>query len=1447
MGDGFRSFTDTTGTRDMIKLKVQNALNRFGTIHKGLKIDKKYRVEFEDLKISDKEYKISEQKDAILKNKYLTLPISGTVKLIDDEGKVESQYKGLVGRLPYYTGRGTFIYNGNEYTTSNQFRLKSGIYARVKNSGDLESHVNVDPLTGLSFRINMNPKNGLFKATFGKANANLYTLLSEAGISDKKLEETWGKEIVDANKGRARADELDRIYVHLFGDKGKGLLNSEKARKIFDKMKNFKIDPMVTNKTLGKLYSHPNEEALLLASKKILDINRGKDIPDDRDSLEFRTVHGPEDYLAEKLFNRRFAFNLLKQIKRKGVKEFPHTFITKQLASLIKADSRSQPIEEINPLEVLDQQERFLVLGEGGISSLDSVPIELRNVHPSHLGLVDPVRGPESQSVGIDTRIAFGVKKGLHDNHLYAEVIDAKTGKETMVRSDNLAASNLAFPGELGKNEVNVINSKGNMEQINKSKVDYYLKNPNNVLSTLSNLVPFAAAVQGNRLFMAGKIFSQILPLKDGEIANIRSKVPGKNQSFDNMYGKKINGAIAKTSGVISKITKDDITIKTQDGKNIRQGLYKYFPLNRKTYINHEPTVKVGDKVKKGEVLAKTQYTNKNGTLNIGKNLRVAFLPAKGQSYEDGIVVSESAAKKLTSKHLYTYSADLTEKGVIVGKEKFTSLFPTHYTVDQLKDIASNGVVVPGTKVAFGDPIILLGKKKELSSNDILLQNISRKLKYQFEPKAVEWDHNNEGVVVDIDIGSTYIKVNIVTETQASTGDKLTGRYGNKGVISSVWPDGEMPIDEAGKRIEVMLNPMGLISRINPAQVYETLLGKIIDRGKEKEYLVDSFPKEKVYEMVERELKKHGIKDTDDLMNPVNGKKIKKVLTGTMFLLKPSKTGEAGISARDVGTYTADMLPMRGGKEGAKRIGSMETNALLAHNAVHNLRDAITIKGQKNDDYWRAMRLGMPLPTPKTPFMYEKFINSLKSGGVNVERDGTRLQLMPMTDKDVLKLADGKIKNYKMIRSKDLTPEPGGLFDVAITGGMAGKKWSYIDLDEEVLNPLFTDHLAKVLEMKEKDLIKLYKDHGGAYIKELLAGIPMEQKEKELIEIIKKYKSTKRDNAIKALRFIRGLKKSGKKLSDLTISKIPVIPPVYRPVSFIGSKLSLVADANNVYKDLIVTRDGYNELKKELPYGSLGSEREGVFNATKAVFGLGDPVSPKNKQKQVKGFLKQIFGAASPKYGMFQRKVLTKSQDLSARAVAIPDPTLDMDQVGLPEKIAWKIYSPFIMRRLISGGMSAVAALREIENRGPFAKRMLETEILERPVIINRAPTLHKYNIMSLFPVIRKDEVIAVPPIIESGFNLDHDGDQVNIMVPVSEEARREAITTMLPSKNLLSPMDLSAHYLPGHEAIYGMWAASKPKQDKPVKKFNTKREAMEAYKRGEIDINDSIEVDEIS
>jgi DNA-directed RNA polymerase subunit beta' len=240
--------------------------------------------------------------------------------------------------------------------------------------------------------------------------------------------------------------------------------------------------------------------------------------------------------------------------------------------------------------------------------------------------------------------------------------------------------------------------------------------------------------------------------------------------------------------------------------------------------------------------------------------------------------------------------------------------------------------------------------------------------------------------------------------------------------------------------------------------------------------------------------------------------------------------------------------------------------------------------------------------------------------------------------------------------------------------------------------------------------------------------------------------------------------------------------------------------------------------------------------------GLGQPVSPKTRAKNAKGFIRQIIGN-QPKMGMFQRKVISKPQDLSGRAVVVPDPALGMDEVGLPEEMAWKVYRPFVMRDLVRKGVKAVQADEEIEDRSPRAKQALMGVMENRPVIINRAPTLHKFNLMAVKPKLRADKSLAVPTLIAPGFNLDHDGDQMNVYVPSSESARQEALDKLLPSKNLFALRGKYPIHTPIQDAVLGVYQATAEPTKKAAKTFASKEEAIAAYKRGEIGLNDPIEV----
>jgi DNA-directed RNA polymerase subunit beta' len=312
---------------------------------------------------------------------------------------------------------------------------------------------------------------------------------------------------------------------------------------------------------------------------------------------------------------------------------------------------------------------------------------------------------------------------------------------------------------------------------------------------------------------------------------------------------------------------------------------------------------------------------------------------------------------------------------------------------------------------------------------------------------------------------------------------------------------------------------------------------------------------------------------------------------------------------------------------------------------------------------------------------------------------------------------------------------------------------------------------------------------------------------------------------------------------DWMLNKVPVLPPQFRPISIIEeSEVPLVSDANYLYKELIDANDLLRDMRKEVD--DVGEERLAVYNAFKAVTGLGDPTHPKLKEKRVTGLLKHIFGS-SPKLGTVQRRLLSSPVDLVGRAVIAPNPDLDMDHVGLPENRAWDVYRDFVVRRLKRRGMSLLEAMRHAKDRTPQAKEELLKELEYRPVYINRAPVLHRFGVMAFWPKLVKGDTLQISPLIVKGFNADFDGDAMQYHVPVEDEAREEAISRMMPSSNLLSPGDFkSPMHTPGQEYIGGLYAATRQKKSKQSPRyFPNEKEAIEAYRRGDISIDTPVRI----
>jgi DNA-directed RNA polymerase beta' subunit len=638
---------------------------------------------------------------------------------------------------------------------------------------------------------------------------------------------------------------------------------------------------------------------------------------------------------------------------------------------------------------------------------------------------------------------------------------------------------------------------------------------------------------------------------------------------------------------------------------------------------------------------------------------------------------------------------------------------------------------------------------------------------------------------------------------------------------------------------------------VNPSQVIEAALGKVAAKTGQPFKLKDFDDENDLIEMAQRELAKHGLSDTEDLTDPETGRKIKGVLTGSRFFMKLHHTAEGKGQGRAMGSYTAEGTPAKGGSEGAKRVGMLDLGALLSHGAGKVIRDAKMVRGQANPEYWSQFMAGYTPPLPKVPHVYEKFVGQLKASGINAVRSGTRTNIMALTDKDVEQLAgDREITSSDTVDWKGkLKPIKGGLFDETLTGGHMGNRWSKITLHEPMPNPVMEEPIRRTLGLTEKKFRAvlsgtdtLRDKTGPQAIAEALGAISLPKAIEQCREDIKSGRKTLRDAAVRRLGYLKSAEAAGVHPKDWMLTKMPVLPPMFRPVSTMGAKkLPLVADANYLYKELLDSNNALKDASGAL--AEYSDERLGLYDAMKGVTGLGSPTQPKNQERQVKGFLQHVFGS-SPKYGTVQRKLLSTTVDLVGRAVITPNPDLDMDEVALPEDKAWEVYKPFVVRGLVRRGMPRMQALDAVEQRNKAAAAELQGQMSSRPIVINRAPVLHRYGMMAFYPKLTKNKVMEVNPVITKGFNADFDGDAMQYHVPSTEDAAKEAVEKMLPSKNLFAAASFKAHYVPQADFQTGVYLASS-RIDKKAKPriFRTKQEALHAYRRGEIDVDTPVNI----
>jgi hypothetical protein len=1002
---------------------------------------------------------------------------------------------------------------------------------------------------------------------------------------------------------------------------------------------------------------------------------------------------------------------------------------------------------------------------------------------------------------------------------------------------------------ELPDTKLNIVRD-GQFQQGSAQDVDYVLESPASTLGLNVNLVPMQNAVSSQRLFYSNRFFSQADPLIEPDEPLVQNMAPS-GQSFDRIAGERVGAVFAPKSGTVRDYKKGMLEVEYDDGETQSIPVYRDLSLNRKNRYNQRPMFEKGQRFEADQPLVTSNFTNRQGTLALGRNTYVGLVPYLGYSMDDATVISESFADRLRSEHLLDFEAD-NDSDVDRSLNSFISVFPDEYSSKQLERMESYGVVKPGTVLERGDPIILGSTAVRVKDDDRLKGAFGRYLRNRRRNVSDTWDHDERGVVKDVarrKDGSYHVTV--YTEKPAKEGDKIVARSGAKFTISRLIPDKEMPRDKDGRLFDMLANPLGIPSRQNPSFIYELLMGKVAERTG-KPMILPGFNNidEDWSRTVRRMLEENDVSEVDDVWDPIAGRYLENpVTTGNMHILKLQHQGAGKLSARGQGGYTQWEQPRKGGDEmgQSKRQSGLETIGLLSAGAYDYLRDGSTVRGQRNDEYWRAIRSGQTPGIPGRPFAWDR-ARAMMTGAGYMTRDmgAGKVRMGPVTDKDIDKYKAVELENSKLIDPKTGKGVTGGLFDEsrAFNNG-----WAKISLDQPIPNPAFEAPILKLLDLRKQDLDNILagkqdlNQHGTGpqALYKALKDIDVDKTWDEMMNMVKGGVKTKRPRAINVLNTLQGLKRNELEPKDLMITQVPVIPSRYRPFALQGDTF-IPGDVNELYSDVFRLRNQGRALRDLFGEDGAPQHNLDMYRGVKALYGFGPTQNRKLQTKQVKGFLGQILGN-SPKYSVFQRNLFSKAVDSSGRGVAGLDPTLGIDEVGIPEQMGWKLYGPYVQRRLVKSGMRPAEAIRHVSDQTARARAALEEELQARPGVLNRAPAWHKFNSTGAYFKLHQGKNIRINPLITTGHNADFDGDTFGVFVPSLPEAVDDVKSRLMPSRQIFSIRDTDKVVnLPKQDLLWGLWNAATTKS-KRKHTFLNRADAIRAIQQGRVSLSDNVEI----
>jgi DNA-directed RNA polymerase subunit beta len=708
----------------------------------------------------------------------------------------------------------------------------------------------------------------------------------------------------------------------------------------------------------------------------------------------------------------------------------------------------SQFMDQTNPLAGLTHKRRLSALGPGGLSR-ERAGFEVRDVHPSHYGRMCPIETPEGPNIGlIGSLSTFGrinelgfvetpyrrVEKGR-----VTEQIDYLTADEEDRHVIAQANAELDPRGRFVEERVLCRRKGGDVDYVSPEEVDYMDVSPKQIVSVAAALIPFLEHDDANRALMGANMQRQAVPLLRAEAPLIGTGVEFR-AAID--AGDVV---LAEKAGRIDSASADEIVVRETDGTMHTYNLQKFRRSNQGTCINHKPVVATSQTVKRGQVIAdgpSTEY----GELALGKNLLVAFMPWEGHNYEDAIVISERLVTHdvLTSIHIEEHEVDARDTKL--GAEEITRDIP-NVSEEILKDLDDRGIVRIGAEVNPGD--YLVGKvtpkgETELTPEERLLRAIFGEKAREVRDTSLKVPHGETGKVIGVRVFSReegdelppgvnqLVRVYVAQKRKISDGDKLAGRHGNKGVIAKILPEGDMPFLPDGTPVDIILNPLGVPSRMNLGQVLETHLGwaarqgfrmggraqegpayvatPVFDGAREheiKEALTTTLPNGDGQKLVDDEGKAV-------LFDGRSGEPFEeRVAVGYIYIMKLLHLVDDKIHARSTGPYSMITQQPLGGKAqfGGQRFGEMEVWALEAYGSAYALQELLTIK---SDDVlgrvkvYEAIVKGENIPEPGIPESFKVLIKEMQSLALNVEvlsAEGKEIE-MRETDEDVFRAAE---------------------------------------------------------------------------------------------------------------------------------------------------------------------------------------------------------------------------------------------------------------------------------------------------------------------------------------------------------------------------------------------------------------------------------------------------------